>query len=100
MINTTLNSLFEDSDKVEVQTQNQCMNCGASLPDEFTTKCEICGYDSSEEFTCPYKIEKEVPLAGKIVALGFCELTRKQCKIRGLDYEVCTTFRSLDTLKS
>lgn len=91
--------MFEETDKIEVAEDNQCINCGALLANEYSTKCEICGYDSAEEFTCPYKIFKEVKLPNETISLGFCELNRKQCKVQGLDFEICSTFRSLDSFK-
>lgn len=95
-----LEKLFEEADKIDTHIDNQCINCGAILPDEYTTKCEICGYDSISEFTCPYKIMKEIPTIHKTpISLAFCQLSRKQCRVSGLDYEICSVFRSLDSLK-
>lgn len=99
MVNNTLNEIFAETDKITIQTCNQCFNCGANLPDEYSTKCEVCGYDSMNEFSCPYKVSKEVPITNRKIILSFCELTKKQCKVSGLDYEVCSVFRSLDNLK-
>ena len=99
VINQSLTKLFEEADKIETHTINQCLNCGAILESDYATKCEICGYDSINEFTCPYKITKSIKLPDKVISLDFCELTKKQCKVDGLDFEVCSTFRSLDTLK-
>lgn len=99
MVSNTLTEIFNETDKIGMHSVNQCINCGAILENDYATKCEICGYDSINEFTCPYKIIKDLKLPDKIVQLGFCELTKKQCKVKGLDFEICSTFRSLDTLK-
>lgn len=100
MENTILDNIFEEVDKIDIHTNNQCMNCGANLPNDYATKCEICGYDCISEFTCPYKIIKEIPsIHKKPIHLAFCQLTKKQCSITGLDFEICSVFRSLDSLK-
>lgn len=100
MQNNILNEIFNETDKIDTHTNNQCMYCGANLPNDYTTKCDICGYDSAEEFTCPYKVMKEIPTVHKTpITLAFCQLSKKQCRVKGLDYEVCSVFRSLDSLK-
>lgn len=100
MMDQTLNKIFEEVDQISTHTENQCLNCGANLSNDFTTKCEVCGYDSAEQFTCPYKVIKEIPSVHKLpIHLAFCTLTKKQCNIVGLDFEVCSVFRSLDSLK-
>lgn len=92
--------IFDRMDDIQGLVENQCPNCGANLSDPYTTKCNICGYDQKDLYVCPYKIFKQFKLKNskEIVDLGFCELTKKQCKIEGLDYEICPTFRSLDSL--
>lgn len=100
MENNILNEIFEEVDKIDTHTNNQCINCGANLPNEYATKCEVCGYDCISEFTCPYKVIKEIPSIHKSpITLAFCQLTKKQCRVSGLDFEVCSVFRSLDSLK-
>lgn len=100
MENNTLDKIFAETDKIATSTTNQCINCGAVLENDYTTKCNVCGYDSINEFTCPYKVIKEIPSVHKSpIHLAFCELSRKQCKVNGLDYEICSTFRSLDSFK-
>ena len=99
MLNNTLNEIFNEVDKIDTHTNNQCMNCGANLPNEYATKCEVCGYDCISEFSCPYKVIKQIPTQNSPVTLAFCELSKKQCNVQGLDFEICSVFRSLDSLK-
>lgn len=99
MSSRILNEIFEEIDKIDTHTNNQCMNCGANLPSDYATKCEVCGYDCVEEFTCPYKIIKQIPTNKSPVTLSFCQLSKKQCNIVGTDFEICSVFRSLDSLK-
>lgn len=99
MKSNKLDEIFAEVDKVTINLENQCINCGASLSNDYSTKCEVCGYDSENEFMCPYKTVRDIKLPDKIVELGFCILTKQQCKVRGLDFEICSTFRSLDGLK-
>lgn len=97
-----LEKIFEEVDAIDDHTSNVCVNCGARLSNDYTTHCEICGYDFEEPFTCPYQVSASVPdkfNLSKTVTLTFCQLTKKQCKVKGLDYEVCSVFRSLDSIK-
>lgn len=91
-----LNNIFEEVDRLEPSSLNVCVNCGAQLESEYATHCNICGYDSAEAFSCPYQVKASVQ--GQ--ELVFCELTRKQCKVEALDFEICPTFRSLDLIKN
>lgn len=91
-----LTKLFEDTDKIDEHSNNICMNCGATLGNDFTTKCPVCGYDSEELFTCPYQVQAEV----QGHSLLFCQLSKKQCKVDGLNFEICPVFRSLDSIKT
>lgn len=96
----TLIKIFEEVDQIDTHTNNLCINCGANLSNDYATKCEICGYDSMNEFTCPYKVIKSIPTVHKTpITLAFCQLSKKQCNVVGLDYEICSVFRSLDSLK-
>lgn len=96
-----LNEIFEEIDQIDDHTNNFCVNCGARLENDYTTHCNICGYDLEEPFICPYKIMKEIPTIHKApITMAFCRLTRKQCRVVGLDYEVCSVFRSLDSIKT
>ena len=54
----------------------ECPNCG-KLIDEDT--CE-CGFDVNETLGCPYKIS------------GNCIHNQKECKVIGLDYELCNIY--------
>lgn len=92
----SLAKIFEEVDKLDDHSNNICVNCGAILGNDYTTHCEICGYDLQEPFICPYKLSASV----QNTLLDFCQLTRKQCKVKGLDYEVCSVFRSLDSIKN
>ena len=95
----TLIKIFEEVDQIDTHTNNLCINCGANLPNDYATKCEVCGYDCISEFTCPYKVMKSIPTVHKTpITLAFCQLT-KQCSVSGLDFEICSVFRSLDSLK-
>lgn len=91
-----LTEIFEEIDQIDDHSNNVCVNCGALLENDYTTHCNLCGYDFEEPFTCPY----QVPANVSNVPLNFCQLTRKQCKVKGLDYEVCSVFRSLDSIKN
>ena len=92
--------IFDKMDNIEGLIENQCPNCGANLHDPYATKCDLCGFDQKVLYVCPYKVFKKFKLkdSNEIKELGFCELTKKQCNIEGLDYEICSTFRSLDSL--
>lgn len=99
-MNNQLNYIIEQAEDLPVNSLNQCINCGAYLPSDYATKCLICGYDSAEQFECPYKVNKRIQLSNaNIVDMSFCSLTKKQCRVQSLDYEICSTFRSLDFLK-
>lgn len=99
MVNS-LSNIFEETDSIDIHTNNVCFNCGAKLENDYTTKCSQCGYDAEELYSCPYKVQKEIQIENKPVTLSFCELSRKQCKISGLDYEICPIFRSLDSINN
>lgn len=96
-----IDNLFNSIDKIKPNIANQCMNCGAQLTDDYSTTCIICGFDSSDVFECPYKVIQNIKLASnqKTIELGFCNLTKKQCRVQGFDFEICSTFRSLDSIK-
>lgn len=95
-----LDRIFEEADAIDDHTNNLCVNCGSKLNNDYTTHCDICGYDLTEPFICPYKIIENVPTVNnEPVAVAFCQLTRKPCRVNGLDYEVCSVFRSLDSIK-
>lgn len=98
-----LEKIIEQADQLPIDIPNQCPNCGAQLPGDYATQCEICGYNLSEiDFECPYKIDQVVKMTSpldKKITLSFCKLTKKQCKVSGFDFEICSTFRSLDSLK-
>lgn len=91
-----LEEIFEEVDKIDDHTNNVCVNCGSKLRDDYTTHCDICGYNLEEPFTCPYIVLVNVQ---NLPPTNFCQLTKKLCKIKGLDYEVCSVFRSLDSIK-
>lgn len=96
-----LNEIFEEVDKIESDNNNLCPVCGSNLPDDQASTCLVCGFDFDEIFSCPYALNKTVQIGTREpVNLCFCELTRKQCKVKGLDFEICSTFRSLDSINT
>ena len=68
-MNNQLNYIIEQAEDLPINSLNQCINCGAYLPNEYATKCLICGYDSAEQFECPYKVNKRVQLSNANVDL-------------------------------
>lgn len=53
-----------------------CPNCGENTEE---TRCD-CGFSFNDIFICPYNKEQK------------CILVDKPCKVRGLDYELCSIF--------
>lgn len=70
--------------------QNNCYICNGLIE---TTKCNNCKIDFNDIFICPYlNDEKLNENKSKI-----CNITNKECKIMGIEYESCENYHSIDS---
>ena len=67
---------------------NVCFVCNKPTKE---SKCESCNIDFDTIFVCPLLNDEELSKGNKV-----CNLTKQKCEIKGIEFESCDNYHSVD----
>lgn len=83
-----MNIINPDEFAQEENVDNICWICNKEIT---STKCDNCNVDFNDIFVCPLLNDEALEQDKKI-----CNITNKECKINGIEYETCGNYHSVE----
>lgn len=72
----------------EENVDNICWICNKEIK---TTNCDTCNVDFNDIFKCPLLNDEALEQDKNI-----CNITKSECKIKGIEYESCDNYHSVN----